>query len=75
MEVALPAAILLQAPGPTLGQVCVQQLLHSPQGEFSSLKEEVGLFIIQQFLAKSQNGATILLKTGEQVSSSSSNKS
>ena len=75
MDVAPPAATLLQAPGPTLGEVSVQQLLHSPQGEFSSLKEEVGLFIIRQFLAKSQDGATILLKTGGQVSSSSSNKS
>lgn len=62
VEVAPPAATLLQAPDPALGQVSVQQLLHSPQGECSSLKEEVGLFIIRQFLAKSQDGATILLK-------------
>jgi len=34
---------------------------------YSSLKEEVGLFIIRQFLSQSQDGATILLKTGGQV--------
>ena len=34
---------------------------------YSFLKEEVGLFIIRQFLSQSQDGATILLKTGGQV--------
>ena len=65
-----PVANPLQAPaGPVFGQVTVQELLHSPQEQFSSLKEEVGLFIIRQFLSKSQDGATILLKTGGQVNS------
>ena len=58
------------APGPaiTSGEhLTVQQLLYSPDEAYSSLKEEVGLFIIRQFLKKSQDGATILLKTGGQV--------
>ena len=45
----------------------VYQLLTSPKEVYSSLKEEVGLFIIRQFLSQSQDGATILLKTGGQV--------
>lgn len=49
-----PAADPIQTPGPAFGQLSLQQLLQSSQGEFSSLKEEVGLFIIWQFLAKSQ---------------------
>ena len=68
-QVHLPTAEAapLQAPAPGYGHLTVQQLLHSPKEAFSSVKEEVGLFIIRQFLAKSQDGATILLKTGGQV--------
>ncbi|CAH3122541.1 unnamed protein product [Pocillopora meandrina] len=36
------------------------------QEAYVSLKEEVGLFIMRQFLSQSQDGATILLKTGGQ---------
>lgn len=55
----------LPVPGPQpYGGLTIQQLLHSPSEALSSLKEEVGLFIIRQFLAKSQDGATILRKTG-----------
>jgi len=60
-----PASNPIQAPGPAFGQLSLQQLLQSPKEEFSSLKEEVGLFIIRQFLAKSQDGGAIL-KTGGQ---------
>ena len=45
-------------------QLSVIQLLTSPKEVCSSLKEEVGLFIIRQFVLQSQDGATILLKTG-----------
>ena len=56
-------------------KLSVYQLLTSPkevysslkEEVYSSLKEEVGLFIIRQFLSQSQDGATILLKTGGQV--------
>ena len=48
-------------------QLTVNQLLTSPKEAYTSLKEEVGLFIIRQFLSQSQDGATILLKTGGQV--------
>ena len=48
-------------------QLTVDQLLTSPKEAYTSLKEEVGLFIIQQFLSQSQDGAAILLKTGGQV--------
>ena len=48
-------------------QRTVKQLLQSPKEVYTSLKEEVGLFIIRQFLSQSQDGATILLKTGGQV--------
>ena len=48
-------------------QLTVDQLLTSPKEAYTSLKEEVGLFIIRQFLSQSQDGATILLKTGGQV--------
>ena len=48
-------------------KLSVYQLLTSPKEVYSSLKEEVGLFIIRQFLSQSQDGATILLKTGGQV--------
>ena len=48
-------------------QLTVKQLLQSPKEVYTSLKEEVGLFIIRQFLSQSQDGATILLKTGGQV--------
>ena len=48
-------------------QLTVKQLLQSPKEVYSSLKEEVGLFIIRQFLSQSQDGETILLKTGCQV--------
>lgn len=47
-------------------QLTVDQLLTSPKEAYTSLKEEVGLFIIRQFLSQSQDGATILLKTGGQ---------
>ena len=43
-------------------QLTVDQLLTSPKEAYTSLKEEVGLFIIRQFLSQSQDGATILLK-------------
>ena len=68
-EIHLPAAEAnpLPVPAPAFGQLTVQQLLQSPNNAFSSVKEEVGLFIIRQFLAKSQDGATTLLKTGGQV--------
>ena len=48
-------------------KLSVYQLLTSPKEVYSSLKEEVGLFIIRQFLSQSQDGATILLKTGGHV--------
>ena len=48
-------------------QLTVDQLLTSPKEAYTSLKEEVGLFIIRQFLSQSQDGATILLKKGGQV--------
>ena len=51
----------------TFGQLTVQQLLHSSAEDYSAVKEEVGLFIIRQFLKQSQDGATVLLKTGGQV--------
>lgn len=68
-EMHLPAAEAnpLPVPATAFGQLTVQQLLQSPNEAFSSVKEEVGLFIIRQFLAKSQDGATVLLKTGGQV--------
>ena len=43
-------------------KLTVDQLLTSPKEAYTSLKEEVGLFIIRQFLSQSQDGATILLK-------------
>lgn len=58
------------APGPTVAHAelpTVQQLIHSPAEAYSSFKEEVGLFVIRQFPKKSQDGTTILLKTGGQV--------
>ena len=67
VHLATAEATPLQAPAPGYGHLTVPQLLHSPKAAFSSVKEEVGLFIIRQFLAKSQDGATILLKTGGQV--------
>ena len=66
-QLPAPVANPLPAPGPTYGQLTIQQLLHSPKEAFSSVKEEVGLYIIRQFLAKSQDGTTILLRTGGQV--------
>ena len=48
-------------------QLTVNQLLTSPKEAYTSLKEEVGLFIIRQFLSQSQDGETILLKTGGQL--------
>ena len=69
-EPPTPTQAQLKAPGPATTQqeqLTVQQLLHSPKEVYTSLKEEVGLFIIRQFLSQSQDGATILLKTGGQV--------
>ena len=66
----VPAPAELTEPGPATTyaeQLTVQQLLHSPQEVYTSLKKEVGLFIIHQFLSQSQDGTTILLKTGGQV--------
>ena len=66
----VPAPAQLTEPGPATTyaeQLTVQQLLHSPQKVYRSLKKEVGLFIIRQFLLQSQDGTTILLKTGGQV--------
>ena len=66
----VPAPAELTEPGPATTyaeQLTVQQLLHSPQEVYRSLKKEVGLFIIRQFLSQSQDGTTILLKTGGQV--------
>ena len=48
-------------------QLTIQQLLRSSQEVYTSLKREVGLFIIRQFLSQSQGGTTILLKTGSRV--------
>ena len=48
-------------------KLTVNQLLTSPKEASTSLKEEVGLFIIRQFLSQSQDGETILLKTGGQL--------
>ena len=47
-------------------QLSVNQLLTSPKEVYSLVMEEVGLFIIRQFLSQSQDGASIL-KTGGQV--------
>ena len=47
-------------------QLSVNQLLTSPKEVYSLVMEEVGFFIIQQFLSQSQDGASIL-KTGGQV--------
>ena len=66
----VPAPAQLTEPGPATTyaeQLTVQQLLHSPEEVYTSLKKEVGLFIIRQFLSQSQAGTTILLKTGGQV--------
>ena len=66
----VPAPAQLTEPGPATTyaeQLTVQQLLHSPQEVYRSLKKEVGLFIIRQSLSRSQDGTTILLKTGGQV--------
>lgn len=65
----LPAAV---ENGPatttTCGELTVTQLLTALKEVYTSLKREVGLFIIHQFLSQSQDGATILLKTGGQPS-------
>ena len=59
----------LPVPGRTItfGQLTVQQLLHSSTEDYSAVKEEVWLFVIYQFLEQPQDGATVLLKTGNQV--------
>lgn len=63
-----PAQLPVPGPAKTYAeQVTIQQLLHSSKEAYSSIKEEVGLFIIRHFLADSQDGTTILLKTGGQV--------
>ncbi|CAH3026819.1 unnamed protein product, partial [Porites evermanni] len=65
----VPAPAQLTEPGPATTyaeQLTVQQLLHSAKEVYRSLKKEVGLFIVRQFLSQSQDGTTILLKTGGQ---------
>ena len=59
----------LPVPGRTItfGQLTVQQLLHSSTEDYSAVKEEVWLFVIHQFLKQSHDGATVLLKTGNQL--------
>ena len=66
----VPALTQLTEPGPAstyAEQLTVQQLLQSPQEVYPSLKKEVGLLVIRQFLSQSQDGTTILLKTSGQV--------
>jgi len=70
LPAAEPAPLpTLSVPGHTrsFGQLTVQELLHSSADAYSAVKDEVGLYIIRQFLKQSQDGATVLLKTGGQV--------
>ena len=62
----VPAPAQLTEPGPATTyaqQLTVQQLLHSPQEVNTSLKKEVGLFIIRQFLSHT-GGSRIFFRRG-----------